>query len=314
MHLHKNKEDFYDLIVLTSQDVGIPISAIRRDYYLVMLLKHLEESPYVECCVFKGGTSLSKCYPGTINRFSEDIDLTYKIKDRQGVKSIDATRKRIEKCIIQDAFNEPLIDERSPIKKSSLVWFEQDNKVDSQIKLELGSDENINQFEKRSFKSYIHEYLEKNALYDVINEYEINSVSLYVQNIEQTFLEKVMAVKQHALTEKLMIKVRHIYDVTQLSTHREIVTLMNDKSKLKELVVKVKNSCQVHFESVSTGHVFNALELYAFDAWKDQFNQDIKSVYEQLHQDLLYTNQVQDFNEAILCFESISRTLLEIGE
>ena len=36
-----------------------------------------EISEYADKCVFKGGTSLSKCYPGSIQRFSEDIDLTY---------------------------------------------------------------------------------------------------------------------------------------------------------------------------------------------------------------------------------------------
>ena len=42
-----------------------------------MMLKALADSPYAEQCVFKGGTSLSKCYPGSIDRFSEDIDLTF---------------------------------------------------------------------------------------------------------------------------------------------------------------------------------------------------------------------------------------------
>jgi predicted nucleotidyltransferase component of viral defense system len=245
MHLHKNKKEFNDLIILTSQDVGIPTSAIRRDYYLVVLLKHLKESPFAECCIFKGGTSLSKCYPNTINRFSEDIDLTYKTIEKQATRNIDSTLKKIEKCIIQDAYSEALIDERSPTKKSCLVWFEPDYKVDSQIKLELGSDVKLTLFEKRTFKSYIHEFLERNQKVDVINEHGLCEVSLNVQKIEQTFLEKIMAVKQYALTNKLLTKVRHIYDVTQLKQYPSIMTLMDDQLKLKELVVNVKQSCQV---------------------------------------------------------------------
>lgn len=314
MHLHNNKKDFNDLITLTSQDVGIPESAIRRDYYLVILLKHLEDSPYADCCIFKGGTSLSKCYPNTINRFSEDIDLTYKITEKQATKNIDSTLKRIEKCIIQDVYCESLIDERSPTKKSCLVWFEPDRKVDSQIKIELGSDIKLTLFEKRSFKSYIHEYLEKNQKVEAIIEYGLCAVSLNVQNIEQTFLEKVMAVKQYALTSKLAIKVRHIYDVTQLIRYPAIVKLMGDQSKLKKLVVDVKQSCQVYIESTLGGQLFDARDSFAYETWKDRFNQDIRSVYEKLHLDLLYTNQVQDFNEAILCFEFINSVFIEIGE
>ena len=55
----------------------IPESAVKRDYYIVLLLEKLGNSTYAEKCVFKGGTSLSKCYPGSIERFSEDIDLTF---------------------------------------------------------------------------------------------------------------------------------------------------------------------------------------------------------------------------------------------
>ena len=46
-----------------------------------LLLKNLADSEYAEKCVFKGGTSLSKCYPGSIERFSEDIDLTVSIEN-----------------------------------------------------------------------------------------------------------------------------------------------------------------------------------------------------------------------------------------
>lgn len=42
-----------------------------------MKLQKLEQSEYADQCVFKGGTSLSKCCPGSIERFSEDIDLTF---------------------------------------------------------------------------------------------------------------------------------------------------------------------------------------------------------------------------------------------
>ena len=77
MNLHEHKEEFKALISIVASKLHIPESAVERDYYIVYLLKRLENSEYVNKCVFKGGTSLSKCYPGSIERFSEDIDLTY---------------------------------------------------------------------------------------------------------------------------------------------------------------------------------------------------------------------------------------------
>ena len=77
MNLHKHKQEFEDLITIVANYIRIPIDAVRRDYYIVLIMQNLQNSEYAEKCVFKGGTSLSKCYPGSINRFSEDIDLTF---------------------------------------------------------------------------------------------------------------------------------------------------------------------------------------------------------------------------------------------
>ena len=50
------------------------LDIIEKDYYVTQILKILSKSKYN--FVFKGGTSLSKAF-GTINRFSEDIDVTF---------------------------------------------------------------------------------------------------------------------------------------------------------------------------------------------------------------------------------------------
>lgn len=48
---------------------------VEKDYYVTLILKLLAEQ--LDLCVFKGGTSLSKGFR-VINRFSEDIDITFK--------------------------------------------------------------------------------------------------------------------------------------------------------------------------------------------------------------------------------------------
>ena len=52
MNLHTNKEEFEDLCMLTSEYIGIPFGAVKRDYYIVMLLKNLQNSNFVSECVF----------------------------------------------------------------------------------------------------------------------------------------------------------------------------------------------------------------------------------------------------------------------
>ena len=77
MNLHEHSDEFNQLIILAAKHFNIPENAVKKDYYILMVLEKLAESEYASTCIFKGGTSLSKCYPGSIERFSEDIDLTF---------------------------------------------------------------------------------------------------------------------------------------------------------------------------------------------------------------------------------------------
>ncbi len=57
-----------------------PPHLLEKDVWVVRTLLALFSSDLCDRLVFKGGTSLSKVY-GAIDRFSEDIDLTYDIRD-----------------------------------------------------------------------------------------------------------------------------------------------------------------------------------------------------------------------------------------
>lgn len=51
---------------------------LEKDVWVVWTLEALFAAPFADGLVFKGGTSLSKAYD-VIDRFSEDVDLTYDI-------------------------------------------------------------------------------------------------------------------------------------------------------------------------------------------------------------------------------------------
>ena len=74
MQLHKMTEDFSDLIRITSEYMNLDPSIIEKDYWITHALYQLSKSAYKEMVVFKGGTSLTKCYKD-LYRFSEDIDI-----------------------------------------------------------------------------------------------------------------------------------------------------------------------------------------------------------------------------------------------
>lgn len=68
-------EDLKTTIQLFSRKTNIPPYIVEKDYWLSLILNYLFNfSKWKQNIVFKGGTSLSKCF-GIIKRFSEDIDL-----------------------------------------------------------------------------------------------------------------------------------------------------------------------------------------------------------------------------------------------
>ncbi len=59
----------------TAQKMGLHESIIEKDFWVCLTLDYLfHKCQWKDSFIFKGGTSLSKCY-GLIKRFSEDIDL-----------------------------------------------------------------------------------------------------------------------------------------------------------------------------------------------------------------------------------------------
>ena len=314
MKLHKNREEFEQLITLTARSVGIPETAVRKDYYIVLLLDKLAESDYVNECVFKGGTSLSKCYPGSIDRFSEDIDITYFPKEEFSDKQYDRALKRIESVMAGDANIEKIGYERNDRNKSSFIWFEGEDKETTKVKLEIGSSVRPDPYELHEFKSYIQEYLEATGNNDTVEEYELHSVKVNTLCIERTFIYKVMSVKRHAICGTLPEKVRHIYDVTKLFGRDDIQAFLNDDDDLKTLLIKTKDTDSFYLEKRNISREYEPTGAYAFNEWRDKFDAAIKERYESLHKDLLYTDEKQNFDEAVDVFEKLTNIFRNIGE
>ena len=69
-----------EALEFAASESGRPAYLLEKDIWVVWTLRTLFAAPVGASLVFKGGTSLSKAY-GVIRRFSEDVDLTYDIRD-----------------------------------------------------------------------------------------------------------------------------------------------------------------------------------------------------------------------------------------
>ncbi|MNK28089.1 hypothetical protein D3C87_464580 [compost metagenome] len=74
-----SKADQREALEYGRAQTGRPAHLLEKDIWVVWVLRELFASPLSSDLTFKGGTSLSKVYK-VIDRFSEDIDLTYDIR------------------------------------------------------------------------------------------------------------------------------------------------------------------------------------------------------------------------------------------
>lgn len=267
MKLTDNKNNFQELITLTARWRNIPEDAVKRDFYIIMMLQRLEQSEYAKNCVFKGGTSLSKAYPGSIERFSEDIDLTFISDEELTNKQYSRILKNIEKFMAKGGILNKIPDERNDRNKSAFILWDEDDR--SKIKLEIGSSVRPDPYDKKTIKTYIQEYLEYIENNEAIEKYELNPITLNTLRIERTFIDKVMAVKRHACCGSLQSKVRHIYDVVMLYDMPEIQHLLQNKKELKRLLSLTKDTDSEYLKKRITAKEYNPKGAFNFNIWKN---------------------------------------------
>lgn len=74
-----SRQDQAEALEVAAGRCGRPVHLLEKDLWVVWTLSAIYASPIADTLTFKGGTSLSKVYK-IIDRFSEDIDLTYDIR------------------------------------------------------------------------------------------------------------------------------------------------------------------------------------------------------------------------------------------
>ena len=94
MNLYHDRAAFEELIIGAANELRIPTIIIEKDYYVTIALKSLSEK--LDDMVFKGGTSLTKCYQ-LLDRFSEDIDLSYTAES--GTPG-EARKRKLKKAVV----------------------------------------------------------------------------------------------------------------------------------------------------------------------------------------------------------------------
>ena len=163
-------------------------------------------------------------------------------------------------------------------------------------------------------KTYIQEFLEENNGNEDISKFALEAIELNVLNIERTFVDKLMSIKRHAICGTINTKVRHIYDVVRLYGLPEIQMFLKDEEEFKRLISITKKTDSFYLQKRNINKEYNPVEPYNFQLWKHHLDETVKTIYENLHIELLYTDEKQNFDDAIRTIECIDEILKEIEE
>lgn len=300
MFLHNDCELFRDVISETSSSLGINPSIIEKDYYVTLFLKEIvNRQPDI---IFKGGTSLSKCYK-LINRFSEDIDLNIQCE----TKPTEGQHKKLKASIIStiDRFDFTLLNpdeirSRRDFNKYIISYSTMFSAafLKQQLIVETAVFLRSYPCKRLTATSFIFDFLMKNNHSDIINEYELKPFELNVQTAERTMLDKLYALGDYYLKETINGHSRHIYDLCKLL---EIVVI---DDKLKQLNEKVRMERKNDKQCPSANDEINFKSLLNEIIEKEAY----KSDYENITSALLFEKLT--YEEAIKSLEKILQSEL----
>ncbi len=284
--LHGDEELFSQVVLRTSESLNIRPEIVEKDYYVTLLLKEIYSlMPEI---VFKGGTSLSKCYH-LIKRFSEDIDLGIEA----GASITESGRKRIKEVMLKAIEKAGLELDNADSVKSRYTYNRYivniPNSNDSpflkdKILIETAVYQKSFPTKLMEATSLVYDYLSQNGFGDFIEQYELKPVMLKVQAAERTLVDKLYALADYYLEGTLAEHSRHIYDIYKLLS----VVKIDDNLKALAISVADERRNDSHCLSVQDGvNVQDILtEIIRTEAYRNDYEEiTAKLLYEQVSYD-----------------------------
>lgn len=278
MQLHNHKEEFETIVQAVAEEYGLRNFQVEKDYYVSLFLKELSKLDSSIQVVFKGGTSLSKCYD-VIDRFSEDIDLAVNFNSD---KVTQGQRRRLKKDILQimemlgmDLLNPDDVQSRRDHNEYNVGFsnnFEVELRTVPFIIIETIVVYRPFPVKEMEVSNYITKYLSSNNRSDLIKQYDLEPFTMPIQTIERTFIDKLFAICDYYLQNKFYRYSRHIYDLHKMWTSKLIdetlmKTIIDDVIKDRQIFGRQNTSCEPGMNPQS---VLN--DILKTDPFKDDYD------------------------------------------
>lgn len=313
MNLHLDKEVFIEFIDNLSTRTGVATDIIEKDYYVCAILKGLASIQDKMQAYFKGGTAVYKIID-TMNRFSEDIDLTVKVISEQ---SNTQNRNRLKKSALGyqidglTLLKDQCIDNKGSVigvYKYDTMFNSSNNRLykAGEIQVEATSFTVSEPYQDYTIQPLVYELSNFNEKKVLVEKYNVSSFSIKIVKLERIFIDKVFAAEFYFVRRMYRDTVKHLYDITILSKRQEIMQLLNNKNEL-EKIIDYKRKEEIYRK----GGISASTKIKDFLYLKSNFDNDLLQEFDRMQNKYVlndkYKISIDDVKETL---NNINNSLL----
>jgi hypothetical protein len=296
MNLHLDKNEFIKAVVFTANSMGISAIYVEKDYWLTYALYTVFNNEIGKDTIFKGGTSLSKCY-NMIDRFSEDIDLVVLRREGETDTKLKAKLKAISKVVetYMPEVNVLGITHKMGMNRKTAHSYNKSfegnyGQVRDVIILESTWLGYYEPYTTKSIVSFVGKMMLDNQQSEIAKEYGLLPFELLVLEPIRTICEKIMSLVRFSYGENpiddLKKKIRHTYDLHQLLKQKEFLDFLKSKN-FDDMILKVANDDVTSFRNNNKWLNFHPNEALIFRDLEVVWS-ELKSIYIGDFKNLVY--------------------------
>ena len=277
MNLHLNKELFREFIDNLNARTGIDSDIIEKDYYVCTILKDLSKKQDELHAYFKGGTAIYKILD-TMNRFSEDIDLTVKILPEQ---SNTKNKNRLKESALGykisglELSKDECIDNKGSVtgiyRYNSIYDINKDPLHRAGIiQVEATSFTVSEPYQKYTIEPLIYKLSNENEKNILETQFEISRFDINIIKLERMFIDKIFAAEFYYIRKMYKDVSKHLYDISVLSQNENIEKLLKNKNEMEKLI-----SYKRQEEKIRIGGIDSNTKIKDFNYFKLDFNDEL---------------------------------------
>lgn len=249
MNLHLDTNAFRVLLNNVHDNTGYRLDVLEKDYYVTLILEELAEKQQTGLkAYFKGGTALYKALK-TINRFSEDIDLSVDTRGcsrTQNDKQLENSTKRYRS--LERIPGEGKINRSEVIaiyKYEPIVSYDKDDLLQrfGKLKLEATSFTISEPTMPLKVAPMLYELATKEQKTILKSQYNVYPFYVQTMTLERIFIDKLFAAESYIQksreTHRAFEAAKHIYDLSVIAKH-PIILKLYEKDKLMGTLLQIR--------------------------------------------------------------------------